>query len=137
MGWYIIAGIFFLLIVYMVYVNYKAKNIKDVAPSKKIKILDNKNFKTITRSGLVLVDFWAPWCAPCKMVAPTLNKIAEENPGKITIAKLNADQNKPLTQKYNIRSIPTMILFQDGRERKRINGVKPKRVLLKEIGISA
>jgi thioredoxin 1 len=136
MGWYIALGILIVFVAYIVYGYRKVKNIKDVPPNNKIKVLNNNNFKTITRNGLVLVDFWAPWCAPCKMIAPTLNEIAEENPGKITIAKLNVDQNKPLAQKYHIRSIPTMILFQDGKERKRISGVKPKKVLLKEIGLA-
>jgi thioredoxin 1 len=70
------------------------------------------------------------------MIAPVLNEIADENPGKITIAKLDVDQNKPLAQKYNIRNIPTMILFEDGKEVKRISGVKPKKVLLRELGLS-
>jgi len=135
MGWYIASGIGVLLVVYIMYNYNRMKNIKDVPPSNRIKILNNKNFKPVIRSGLILVDFWAPWCAPCKMMAPTLNEIADENPDTITIAKLNVDQNQPIAQKYNIRNIPTMILFQGGKEIKRITGVKPKKVILKELGL--
>jgi thioredoxin 1 len=135
MGWYIgiVLGIVF--IVYIAYNYNKIKNIEDVPPSGKIKILNNKNFKPVIRDGLVLVDFWAPWCAPCKMVAPTLNEIAEAHSDKITIAKVNVDQNQQISRKYNIRNIPTMILFEGGKEIKRITGVKPKKALLNEIGI--
>nr|WP_153633322.1 thioredoxin [Prolixibacter sp. SD074] len=98
-----------------------------------IKVLNNKNFKTVIRSGTVLVDFWAPWCGPCKMIAPTLNEIAEEENGRITIGKVNVDEQQQLAQKYNIRNIPTMILFRDGRAEKRITGVKSKKAILSEI----
>lgn len=135
MGWYITLGIVGLLIGIIVYSFYKMKNIKNVPPSNKIKILNNKNFKTVVKKGLVLVDFWAPWCAPCKMIAPTLNEIAEEESEKITIGKVNVDENNPISQKYNIRNIPTLILFKDGKEIKRIMGVKPKKTLLKELGL--
>lgn len=133
MGWYIVIGLGVLLVVYIAYNYKKMKNIEDVAPSSKIKILTNKNFKPVVRNGLVLVDFWAPWCAPCKMIAPTLNEIAEENVDSVTIAKVNVDQNQQLAQKYNIRNIPTMVLFRDGKVIKRIMGVKPKKALVKEI----
>ena len=136
MVWYIIIGILVLFVAYIFYNYNRMKKVEDVAPSKEIKMLNNKNFKLVLRKGLVLVDFWAPWCMPCKMVAPTLNEIAEENSKDITIAKLNVDQHKDLAQKYSIRNIPTMILFQDGREVKRIMGVKSKKQILKEVGIA-
>ncbi len=135
MGWYIAIGLGVLLVVYIMYNYNKIKNTEDVPPSNKIKVVNTKNFKLAIKNGLVLVDFWAPWCAPCKMIAPTLNEIAEEHPDKVTIAKVNVDQNQQIAQKYKIRNIPTMILFQDGKEIKRITGVKPKKVLLREIGI--
>jgi len=135
MGWYIALGIGLLVVAYMIYGYKKMKNIKDVPPSKNIKILTNKNYKTGIKKGLVLVDFWAPWCAPCKIIAPTLNEIAEEQSDKVTIAKVNVDQQKQVAQKYKIRNLPTLILFKDGKEQKRITGVKAKRVLLKEIGL--
>ena len=111
MVWYILGGVAIAFVGFIVYNYSKMKNIKDVPPSKKIRILNNKNYKTVIRKGTVLVDFWAPWCAPCKMIAPTLNEIAEEEGEKITIAKVNVDQNKELAQKFKIRNIPTLIVF--------------------------
>ncbi len=135
MVWYILGGLAIVFVGFLVYSYSKMKNIKEVPPSKKIKILNNKNYKTVIRNGTVLVDFWAPWCAPCKMIAPSLNEIAEEESNRVTIAKVNVDQNKALTEKYQIRNIPTLIVFKNGKEEKRIMGVKPKKAILKELGI--
>ena len=135
MIWYILGGFVLLLVIYVAYSYFKLKNAKDTPPSKNIRILDNKNFKAVTRKGLVLVDFWAPWCGPCKMIAPILNEIAHEKSDQVTIAKVNVDQQQQLAKMFSIRSIPTMILFLDGKEQKRIMGLKPKKALMKEIGI--
>lgn len=135
MVWYILGGLAIVLVGFLVYSYSKMKNIKEVPPSKKIKTLNNKNYKTVIRNGTVLVDFWAPWCAPCKMIAPSLNEIAEEESNRVTIAKVNVDQNKALAEKYQIRNIPTLIVFKNGKEEKRIMGVKPKKAILKELGI--
>ena len=131
---YILLGVVVAFIALIAYNYNKMKNIKEVATSNKIKILNNKNFKNIVRKGTVLVDFWAPWCGPCKIIAPTLNEIAEES-DEFTIAKVNVEQNQQLAQKFKIRNIPTLIIFKDGKELKRLMGVKPKRVLLKELTI--
>ncbi|PXW36113.1 thioredoxin [Nocardia sp. 348MFTsu5.1] len=81
----------------------------------------------------VLVDFWATWCGPCKMVAPVLEEIAGENSGKITVAKLDVDQNPNVARDFQIMSIPTMILFEDGKPTKTIVGAKGKAALLREL----
>ena len=135
MVWYILGGLAVVIVGFLVYSYSKMKNIKEVPPSKKIRTLNNKNYKTVIRKGTVLVDFWAPWCAPCKMIAPSLNEIAEEESDRVTIAKVNVDQNKALAEKYQIRNIPTLIVFKNGKEEKRIMGVKPKKAILKELGI--
>ncbi len=124
---------FLALLVGLITFNYfKMKNTPPVTDSKKIKILGNKNFKMVIRNGIVLVDFWAPWCGPCKMVAPVLNDMAETEEN-ITIAKVNVDQQQPLAQKFRVRNIPTLIMFKDGVEVRRFVGVKTKRFLMKEV----
>jgi thioredoxin 1 len=81
----------------------------------------------------VLVDFWAEWCGPCKMISPVLEEIAEEQAGKIQIVKLNIDDNLEVTRRFDVMSIPTLILFKDGEPEVRMIGAKPKGQLLQEI----
>jgi thioredoxin 1 len=81
----------------------------------------------------VLVDFWAEWCGPCKMVAPVLEEIAAEHAGKITVAKLNIDENPETARAYRIMSIPTMSVFSGGQVVKNIVGAKPKAAILKDL----
>jgi thioredoxin 1 len=81
----------------------------------------------------VLVDFWAEWCGPCKMITPILEEIADEQQGKIQIAKLNVDDSLDVSRRFDVMSIPTLILFKDGEPQVRLIGAKPKGALLEEI----
>jgi len=88
----------------------------------------------IAGDKVVLVDFWAEWCGPCRMVSPILDEIAGEYPDEITVAKLNVDENPQTAMQHDVMSIPTMIVFLDGTEKKRIVGARPKHSLLAELG---
>ncbi len=81
----------------------------------------------------LIVDFWAEWCGPCRMVAPILEQIAVEHAGAIKVAKLNVDDNPEMSRKYGVMSIPTLILFKEGEEKARVIGAKPKDAILREI----
>ena len=81
----------------------------------------------------VLVDFWAEWCGPCKMIAPTLAEIASEQKGKLTIGKLNVDDNPDTARRFDVMSIPTLLVFKDGQQVKRLVGAKGKGQLLQDL----
>lgn len=90
----------------------------------------------IAEKGLpVLVDFWAPWCGPCKMIAPILEELATEANGKIKICKVNVDNNSQLANRFQIRAIPTLLLFRDGKVETQIVGMTSKEDLKKKAGI--
>ena len=98
-------------------------------------ILNNDNFTSeVLQSPIpVLVDFWAEWCAPCKLIAPALAEISEEYQGKLKIGKLNVDQYSELTQSYNVRGIPNMKIFKHGKIADEIVGAVPKQEIVKRL----
>lgn len=97
--------------------------------------LTDKNFKTevLDDSGVVLVDFWAPWCGPCRMVGPIIDELASEYQGKAKIGKLNVDDNPATASKYGIMSIPTMLIFKNGEVVDQMVGVAPKAQLVDKL----
>ncbi len=99
-----------------------------------VKVTD-ANFKSdvVGAAGPVVVDFWAEWCGPCKMIGPSLEEIAEELAGKVTIAKLNVDENPGVAGAYGIRTIPTLMIFKDGKMASSKIGAAPKGELKKWI----
>ena len=103
--------------------------------SEKIETLTDATFDEHVKASdvPVLVDFWAEWCGPCKMISPVLEEIAEEQDGKIRIVKLNIDDTLDVTRRFDVMSIPTLILFKDGEPQVRLIGAKPKGALLEEI----
>lgn len=94
--------------------------------------LNETNFSDFISKGVTLVDFWAPWCGPCKMIAPTLDEISREDPG-LPIGKVNIDSCQELATKFNVMSIPTLIVFKDGNPIDSIIGVKSKDAILSKI----
>ena len=99
-----------------------------------VKELNSENINDeIKNNEIVMVDFWAPWCGPCKMIAPTIEKIAEEFSDNALISKINVDENKGIASEYGVRSIPTIILFKNGQEIKRLTGVQSKNILTDEL----
>jgi thioredoxin 1 len=96
--------------------------------SAKISTVGDDNFaaEVLSSETPVLVDFWAEWCGPCRMVAPTLDQLADEFDGKVRIAKLNVDDNQRVAMQYHVQSIPTFILFKDGKIADRMMGAMPK-----------
>ena len=96
--------------------------------SELIKAVTDESFRqdVLEAKGPVLVDFWAEWCGPCRMIAPVLDEIAAEYRGKLTVAKVNVDDNPMTPTQYNVRGIPALILFQDGKQVDRKVGALPK-----------
>jgi len=111
----------------------KIKNTPMVADHAKVLTLTDQNFQQQTKNKVVLVDFWASWCAPCRMMAPVLNDVASELSGNSLVGKVDIEKFQSLAQKFKVRSIPTLILFKNGAEINRFVGIKSKEFLLKEI----
>lgn len=112
-------------------ITYAQKSDKK-ADSKVLTITDNDFDKTI-KKGITMVDFWAVWCGPCRRQGPIVEEIANEVGKKYKIGKLDVDNNKVSSNAYNVRNIPTLIIFKDGKEVKRLVGLQDKQTLLNEL----
>ena len=104
--------------------------------SKPIEVTDQTFQALVIENSLpVIVDFWATWCPPCRMIAPFLEQIADEYEGKAAVCKVDVDQNHAIAQKYNVRSIPTLLFFKDGQIRDQVVGVIPKEQLVARLTV--
>ena len=98
-------------------------------------ILNDENFdKEVSKYPVTVVDLWAPWCGPCRMVTPIIENLAKEYVGKIVFGKLNVDENPDTSRKFGIMSIPTIIIFKNGKAVDKVIGALPKEVLEQRIG---
>jgi thioredoxin 1 len=101
-----------------------------------VKTLTDATFDGEIAAGSIIVDFWAPWCGPCRMVGPVIDEIAQEHGDKVTVGKVNVDENPAIAQKYGIMSIPTIILFKDGEPSKKVIGARSKADFLTEFELA-
>ena len=122
----VLAVLIILITVLFIIAKAKIRNLPVVTDNVKILTLTDTNFQQQTKNKVVLVDFWASWCAPCRMMAPILNDVASELSGDMYVGKVNVDQCQALASKFRVRSIPTLILFKNGKEINRFVGVKQK-----------
>ncbi|MBI2305046.1 MAG: thioredoxin [Chloroflexi bacterium] len=104
--------------------------------AKPIEVNDKTFDEVVLKASIpVLVDFWAPWCAPCRMVAPIVEDLAQEYDGRLTVAKLNTDENPNVAMRYGIRSIPTLLVFKGGKPVDQIIGFRPKVEMKKKMDL--
>lgn len=129
----VILIIIILFVVLNIYNYIRLKKAPAVAENPKIIHLTATTFNQYTKSGIAVVDFWAVWCMPCKMMMPVLNDLASDNTLPIKVCKVNVDQQSSLAAKFNIKGIPTLIIFKNGKEVKRLVGAKTKDLIVKEI----
>jgi thioredoxin 1 len=130
--------VFLLALAFYVYkAQAKLKATPMVSDSEKIITLTETNFDHQTKNKLMLVDFWAAWCGPCRMMAPILNELSLELEGNQHIGKVNIEEYPSLAKRFNVRNIPTLIVFKNGVEVARIVGVRNKEYLQKQMNAHA
>lgn len=128
-------GVLSLVTFYLIFAYRRMKSMPVDADNPKIKVLTEKTFDRAVSEGISVVDFWAAWCMPCRMMVPVLNDLADESGSQFTVCKVNIDENPAVARKFSVRSIPTLIIFRNGKEVDRIVGAKTKDALLKKINM--
>ena len=118
---------------YLLYNFLIARKRMNRPPSENVKILDDNNFDRTVSKGISLVDFWAAWCGPCKIQGPIVDEVADELMDKANICKLDVDKNQKTARKFGIQSIPTILIFRDGKPVNKLVGVKTKSAILKAL----
>jgi thioredoxin 1 len=131
----IIIGVLALIAGYVFFTFRRMKNTPVGPDNPKIKILTDKNFSHQIGKGISLVDFWAAWCMPCKMMVPVLNELAEEVGDNVAVCKVNIEEFQSIAQKHAVRNIPTLLIFKNGKEVDRVVGVKSKDFLLNKLNM--
>lgn len=96
---------------------------------KMVQEVNDKNFDSSIKSGICLVDFWAPWCGPCRMLSPVIDELAEEMKLSVKVFKCNVDESQDIPSKFNIMGVPTLIIFKDGKMVAQRSGMAPKKII--------
>ncbi len=126
-------SIVILVLLFRFFLKKQVQKLSNIETEEDILILSDNTFNQQIKDKIILVDFWADWCMPCKMMLPILNDLSADLPEGYYVGKLDVQNNQETAQKYGVRSIPTLILFKNGKEVKRFVGIKKKDFLKKEM----